>query len=88
MSRQIKAGKAPGPSGMVEMIRSAGEMGASMIRDLAAAIIRQGTLLACSKPVAWKGAHCCGYGPYTCMLIKKSDDDDDDALFRYNIQKI
>ena len=23
---------------------------------------------ACSKPVAWKGAHCCGYGPYT--LIK------------------
>ena len=24
----------------------------------------------CSKPVAWKGAHCCGYGPYTCMLIK------------------
>ena len=19
---------------------------------------------------AWKGAHCCGYGPYTCMLIK------------------
>ena len=25
---------------------------------------------ACSKPVAWKGAHCCGYGPYTCTLIK------------------
>ena len=25
---------------------------------------------ACSKPVAWKGAHCCGYGPCTCMLIK------------------
>ena len=24
----------------------------------------------CSKPVAWKGAHCCGYGPYTCTLIK------------------
>ena len=23
-----------------------------------------------SKPVAWKGAHCCGYGPYTCTLIK------------------
>ena len=20
--------------------------------------------------VAWKGAHCCGYGPYTCILIK------------------
>ena len=26
---------------------------------------------ACSKPVAWKGAHCCGYGPCTCTLIKK-----------------
>ena len=24
----------------------------------------------CSKPVAWKGVHCCGYDPYTCMLIK------------------
>ena len=24
-----------------------------------------------SKPVAWKGAHCCGYGPCNCMLIKK-----------------
>ena len=24
----------------------------------------------CSKPVAWKGTHCCGYGPCTCMLIK------------------
>ena len=24
---------------------------------------------ACSKPVAWKGAHCCGYGPCTCTLI-------------------
>ena len=23
-----------------------------------------------SKPVAWKGAHCCGYGRYTCTLIK------------------
>ena len=38
---QMKAGKAPGPSGIVvEMIRAAGDMGASMIRDLAAAIIR------------------------------------------------
>ena len=38
---QMKAGKAPGPSGIVvEMIRPAGDMGASMIRDLAAAIIR------------------------------------------------
>ena len=40
---QIKAGKAPGPSGIVvEMIRAAGDMGACMIRDLAAAIIRDG----------------------------------------------
>ena len=40
---QMKAGKAPGPSGIVmEMIRAAGDMGASMIRDLAAAIIRNG----------------------------------------------
>ena len=40
---QMKAGKAPGLSGIaVEMIRAAGDMGASMIRDLAAAIIRDG----------------------------------------------
>ena len=40
---QMKAGKAPCPSGIVvEMIRAAGYMGASMIRDLAAAIIRDG----------------------------------------------
>ena len=40
---QMKAGKAPGPSGIVvEMIWAAGDMGASMIRDLAAAIIRDG----------------------------------------------
>ena len=40
---QMKAGKAPGPSGIVvEMIRAAGDMGASMIRDLAAAIICDG----------------------------------------------
>ena len=40
---QMKAGKAPGPSGIVvEMIRAVGDMGASMIRDLAAAIIRDG----------------------------------------------
>ena len=38
---QMRAGKAPGPLGIVvEMIRAAGDMGASMIRDLAAAIIR------------------------------------------------
>ena len=40
---QMKAGKAPGSSGIVvEMIRAAGDMGASMIRDLAAAIIHDG----------------------------------------------
>ena len=40
---QMKACKAPCPSGIVvEMIRAAGDMGASMIRDLAAAIIRDG----------------------------------------------
>ena len=40
---QMKAGKAPGPSGIVvEMIRAAGDMGASMIHDLAVAIIRDG----------------------------------------------
>ena len=38
---QMKAGKAPGPSGkVVEIIRAARDPGASMIRDLAAAIIR------------------------------------------------
>ena len=38
---QMETGKAPGPSGIVvEMIRAAGDTGASMIRDLAAAIIR------------------------------------------------
>ena len=40
---QMKADKAPGPSSIVvEMIRAAGDMGTSMIRDLAAAIIRDG----------------------------------------------
>ena len=40
---QMKAGKAPGPLGIVvKMIRAAGDMCASMIRDLAAAIICDG----------------------------------------------
>ena len=40
---QIKASKVPGPSGIVvEMIRAAGDMGPSMICDLAAANIRDG----------------------------------------------
>ena len=47
---QMKAGKAPGPSGIVvEMIRAAGDMGASMIRDLEVAIIRDGKV-----PSDWK----------------------------------
>ena len=42
---QMKGGKAPGPSGIVvQMIRAAGDMGASMIRDLAVAIIRDGKI--------------------------------------------
>ena len=40
---QMKAGKASGPSGIVvEMIRAAGDTGASVIRDLAVAIIHDG----------------------------------------------
>ena len=47
---QMKAGKAPGPSGIVvEMIRAAGDTGASMIRDLAVAIIHDGKV-----PSDWK----------------------------------
>ena len=47
---QMKAGKALGPSGIVvEMIRAAGDMGASMIHYLAAAIICDGKV-----PSDWK----------------------------------
>ena len=51
---QMEAGKAPGPSGkVVEMTQAAGDMGASMISDLAAAIIHDGK-------VTWLGVkfHC------------------------------
>ena len=42
---QMKAGKTHGPSGIVvEMIRAAGDTGASMIHDLAVAIIRDGKI--------------------------------------------
>ena len=42
---QMMAGKAQGQSGIVvEMIRAAGDKGASMIRDLAAAIIHDGKI--------------------------------------------
>ena len=51
---QMKAGKAPDPSGIVvEMIRAAGDMGASMIRDLAVAIIRDSKVLS-----DWEQFHC------------------------------
>ena len=47
---QMKAGKAPDPSGIVvERIRAAGDMGASMIRDLAVAIFFDGKI-----PSDWK----------------------------------
>ena len=51
---QMKAGKAPGPSGIVvEMIRAAGDMDAYMICDLTAAIIRDGKV-----PSDWEQFHC------------------------------
>ena len=47
---QMKAGKAPGLLGIVmEMIGAAGNKGASMIRDLAAAIIRDDKVLSDSE---------------------------------------
>ena len=39
---KMKLGKAAGPSGIVVMIKAAGDTGATMIRDLATAIIRDG----------------------------------------------
>ena len=60
---QMKAGKAPGPSGiMVEMIRAAGDMGASMIRDLAVAIVRDGKV-----PSDW------GQSSIVCLYNGKGD---------------
>ena len=54
----MKADKAPGLSGIVvEMIRAAGDMGASMIRDLAVAIIRDGKVPSDrEKGMHWKEA--------------------------------
>ena len=58
---QMKAGKAPGPSGIVvEMIRAAGDMGASMIRDLAAAMARYpptGSRVSLSVSTRVRGMH-------------------------------
>ena len=70
---QMKAGKAPGPSGiMVEMIRAIGDMGASMIRDLSAAIIRDGKV-----PSDWEQS-------FTVCLYKGKGD----ALERGNYRSL
>ena len=60
---QMKVGKAPGPSGIVvEMIRAASDMGASMIRDLAAANIRHGKV-----PSDWEQSFT------VCLYMGKGD---------------
>ena len=47
---KMKSGKAAGPSGIVvEMIKAAGDTGATMIRNLATAIIRDGKV-----PTEWE----------------------------------
>ena len=59
----MKAGKALGPSGiLVEMIKAAGDTGASMIRDLAAVIIREGKV-----PSDW------GQSSIVCLYKGKGD---------------
>ena len=51
---KMKSGKAAGPSGIVvEMIKAAGDTGATMIRDLATVIIRNGKV-----PTDWEQFHC------------------------------
>ena len=65
---QMKASKAPGPSGIVvEMITAAGDMGASMIRDLAAAIICDGKV-----PSDWEQSFivCLYKGKLTEQVMK------------------
>ena len=74
----MKMGKAPGSSGMVvEMIRAANDMGASMIRDLAAAIIHVGKV-----PSDWEQSFivclCKGYDERGCigkgkLLLSQAD---------------
>ena len=56
---QMKAGKAPGPLGIVvEMIRAVGDMGTSMIRDLASAIIHPtGSRVSLSVSTRVRGMH-------------------------------
>ena len=50
----MKSGKAAGPSGIVvEMMKAAGDTGATMIRDLATVIIHDGKV-----PTDWEQFHC------------------------------
>ena len=68
---KMKSGKAVGPSGIVvEMIKAAGDTGATMIRDLATAIIRDGKV-----PTGWEQSFI------VCLYKGKGD-----ALDRGNYQ--
>ena len=70
---QVQAGKALGPSGIVvEMIQAAGDMGASMIHDLEAAIIRDGKV-----PFDWEQSFI------VCLYKGKGD-----ALERGNYHRL
>ena len=60
---KMKSGKAAGPSGIVvEMIKAAGDTGATMIRDLATAIIRDGKV-----PTDWEESFI------VCLYKSKGD---------------
>ena len=60
---KMKSGKAAGPSGIVvEMIKAAGDTGATMIRDLASAIICDGKV-----PADWEES-------FMVCLYKGKDD--------------
>ena len=51
---KLKFGKVAGPSGLlVEMIRAAGDTGATMIRDLPIAIIRDGKVPTTGSRASW-----------------------------------
>ena len=66
---KMKAGKAAGPSGIVaEMVQAAGDAGATLIRDLATAIIRDGKV-----PTDWEQSFI------VCLYKGKGD-----ALDRWN----
>ena len=73
----MKTGKTPGPSGiMVEMIRAAGDMGASMIHDLAAVINRDGKV-----PSDWKQS-------FTVCLYKGKGDVLERCNYRYPSEQV